>query len=126
MEKRDGMEITGKVRLGRRTKELVPTLKPSEIAVIAHEDLDAMGALGLIEAQVGAVLNARCSITGRYPNQGPKLLSEAGVPHLDNLGEAVFERLKDGDQITIRDRQVVFNGEVVATGRILTEHAIQE
>jgi len=120
------MEITGKVRLGRRTKELVPTLKPSEIAVIAHEDLDAMGALGLIEAQVGAVLNARCSITGRYPNQGPKLLSEAGVPHLDNLGEAVFERLKDGDQITIRDRQVVFNGEVVATGRILTEHAIQE
>ena len=49
---RNAMEISGRVRKGRRTKELAAHLKPKEIALIAHEDLDAMGALGLIEAQV--------------------------------------------------------------------------
>ena len=118
------MEVWGKARLGRRTKELVPQLKPKEIAVIAHEDIDAMGALGLIEAQVAAVINACCSITGRYPNQGPKLLAEAGVLQLDNVGEGIFAEVRDGDMIAIRDRQVLLDGRVIATGRILTEHAI--
>ena len=40
------MEISGRVRLGRRTKELVPKLQPGEIAVIDHEDLDAIGSPG--------------------------------------------------------------------------------
>jgi len=120
------MEISGRVRLGRRTKELAPRLKPREIAVIAHEDLDAMGALGLIEAQVAAVINACCAVTGRYPNQGPKLLLEAGIPQLDNVGEEVFALLRDGDVATIRGRQILFRGQVIATGRVLTEHAVQE
>lgn len=120
------MEISGRVRMGRRTKELVPKLQPSEIAVIDHEDLDAMGALGLIEGGASAVLNARCSITGRYPNQGPKLLCDAGIVHLDNLGEAVFSELKDGDWVTVRNRQVLLGERVIATGRILTEHAVSE
>jgi uncharacterized membrane-anchored protein len=123
---RNAMEISGRVRKGRRTKELAAHLKPKEIALIAHEDLDAMGALGLIEAQVAAVINACCSMTGRYPNQGPKLLWEAGVLHLDNVGEDIFHAVQDGDLVTVRDRQVLLGDRVIATGRILTEHAIRE
>lgn len=120
------MELSGRVRLGRRTKELAARLRPKEIAVIAHEDLDAMGALGLLEAQAAAVINACCSITGRYPNQGPKLLLEAGIPHLDNVGEEIFSVLQDGDTITLRERQILFGDTVIATGRILTAHTIEE
>ena len=32
--------MRGRVRLGRRTKELAARLQPQEIAVIAHENLE--------------------------------------------------------------------------------------
>ncbi|HPT83617.1 MAG TPA: hypothetical protein PLM25_06990, partial [Limnochordia bacterium] len=78
--------MRGRVRLGKRTKELAAKLQPGEIAVIAHEDLDAVGAAGLVEAGAAAVINARSSLTCRYPNLGPRLLHQHGVPLLDNVG----------------------------------------
>jgi uncharacterized membrane-anchored protein len=69
----DGVEAT--VRVDRRTKDLIHRLRPGEIAVIDHEDLDRVSAEGLVERGVGAVVNARSSITGRYPNSGPAILA---------------------------------------------------
>ena len=62
--------MRGRVRLGRRTKELAARLQPQEIAVIAHENLDAVGAAGLVEAGAAAVINAHPSLTCRCPNLG--------------------------------------------------------
>ena len=118
--------MRGKVRLGKRTKELATVLQPREIAVIAHEDLDAVGAAGLIEAGALAVINACCSLTCRYPNLGPKLLSEHKLLLLDNVGDEIFHILKDGDVVEIQGRKVLREGEVIAVGTVITDHVIEE
>ncbi|HKM18369.1 MAG TPA: hypothetical protein VJ064_09130, partial [Limnochordia bacterium] len=84
------MDYSGKARLGRKTKDLAKHLQPREIAVIDHPDLDALGAQQLADCGISVVLNAADSITGRYPNLGPKLLMERGVTLIDRLGEAIF------------------------------------
>ncbi len=108
--------ISGAVRLDRRTKRLVGRLRPGDIAVIDHVDLDRVAADSLVAVGVSAVLNAKPSISGRYPNLGPEVLIEAGIPLLDGLGEELFEGLREGDTVRI-DGATVFVGEAkVATG----------
>ena len=79
--------ITGTARLDRRTKRLVGRLRPGDIAVIDHVDLDRVAADSLVAVGVAAVLNAKPSISGRYPNLGPEVLVKAGIPLVDDLGE---------------------------------------
>src|SRR5215469_2381422 len=81
--------VAGPVRVDRRTKRLAGRLRPGDIALIDHLDLDRMAAESLVAARVGAVLNAQPSISGRYPNLGPQLLVAAGIPLVDDLGEDV-------------------------------------
>src|SRR3954447_27027543 len=96
----------GPARLGRRTKQLTKHLKPGEIAVIDHRDLDRVSAEDLVAARVGAVLNCQPSSTGRYPNMGPLLLAEAGSLLLDLPDGGVFEEFRDGDEIVSPDAEV--------------------
>lgn len=118
--------MQGKVRLGKRTKELAALLRPQEIAIIAHEDLDAVGASGLIEAGAIAVVNACSSLTCRYPNLGPRLLYDHQVPLLDNVGEEIFQLVKDGDLVKIEGRKILKNGNVIAVGTVVTKYMIDE
>jgi uncharacterized membrane-anchored protein len=46
---------------------------------------------------VAAVVNAARSITGRYPNRGPSVLQEAGIPLLDAVGDLFFESVLSRD-----------------------------
>ena len=73
-------EIGGVARLDRRTKNLTKRLGPGEIAIIHHGDLDRVSAEALVEAGAAAVVNAVSSVSGRYPNLGPGILLEAGIP----------------------------------------------
>jgi len=45
-------EIRGTARLGKRTKALVRRLKPGDIAIIDHRDIDRMAAEDLVTAGV--------------------------------------------------------------------------
>jgi len=108
--------LTGAVRLDRRTKRLVGRLRPGEIAVIDHVDLDRVAADSLVAAGVAAVLNAKPSVSGRYPNLGPEVLIQAGIPLVDDLGEELFDRLREGDVVRVDGDEVRSGGEVVATG----------
>ena len=108
--------VTGTVRLDRRTKRLVGRLRPGEIAVIDHVDLDRVAADSLVAVGVAGVLNAKPSISGRYPNLGPEVLVQAGIPLLDDLGEALFEGLREGDVVRVEADTVYLNGEPVASG----------
>ena len=58
--------IKSKAVVDKRTKNLVRRIKPGEIGIICHRDLDEVGAMSLIEARVKAVVNAERSISGRY------------------------------------------------------------
>lgn len=111
--------IEGTARLGERTKHLVKRLRPGDIAVIDHVNVDRIAAEELIEAGARAVLNAAPSTNGRYPNTGPLMLVRAGVRVLDAPGAGLFELLKDGDRVRIEGDRVILGGEEVLRGQVL-------
>lgn len=112
--------VRGRARVDRLTKHLVSRLRPGEIAVIDHPDLDEVAACALLERRVRAVLNASSSISARFPNAGPERLLEAGVAVLDGLGRQFLETVKEGDLLEIRDDLVFKDGAVLARGSRLT------
>lgn len=114
------MSISGYARVDVRTKDVVARLQPNDIAVIQHEDIDEVAAQSLIEARVRAVFNAAPSVTGRYPNRGPYMLVEAGIPLVDVTGERVMQRIADDDTVTFRAGAVFCNGEWVGKGVLRT------
>jgi uncharacterized membrane-anchored protein len=113
-------EVHGTARLGRRTKHLVRRLTGDDVAVIDHADLDRMAAEDLVECGVRAVVNVATSTSSRYPNPGPLILARAGIPLIDAVGAPLFERLSDGDPITIRGTTVIGPDGVLAEGRALS------
>ena len=99
---------------------LAASTHPGDIAVIEHLDLDAGSARLLVAAGVGAVVNAVPSISGRYPNLGPQVLMDAGIPVLDRAGAEVMRLVGDGDRLRL-DGDTLFRGDTpVATGLRLT------
>jgi uncharacterized membrane-anchored protein len=112
--------IEGTARLGHRTKHLVKRLRPGDVAVIDHLNIDRIAAEELIEAGVAAVLNASLSSDGRYPNAGPLMLAHAGIRLIDAPGLGLFERIEDGDRLRIDGGAVYIGEEEVLRGRVLT------
>ena len=111
--------VSGTVRLDRRTSSLVRRLRPGDIAVVDHLDLDRATAESLVDCGVVAVVNASPFISGRYPNLGPELLARAGVLMLDDVGTDVFTKLRDGSTVRILDGAVIVGEETVVTGHEL-------
>lgn len=118
--------VTGTARVDRRTKDLVKRLKPGEIAVINHRDLDRVAGEGLAGAQVAAVVNASPFISGRYPNGGPKRVAEAGILLIDDVGVEVMDSIRDGDTVTITDGVVMAQGVEVGRGEVLGVDEVEE
>ena len=111
--------VTGPARVGRSATLLLPRLRPGDIAVIEHLDLDRSTARELAEAGVAGVVNAAASISGRYPNRGPELLAEAGIAQIDMVGTEVFTQVRNGEAITIVDGNVQRGADLVGAGRAL-------
>ena len=119
-----GPGVVGSARVDRRTKTLTKRLQPGDIAVIDHADLDKVSAEALVAVRPAAVVNASASISGRYPNLGPQILVEAGIPVLDAAGPEVMT-LSDGQPLRL-DGADLWSGEAkVATGTLLDAHAVQ-
>ena len=120
-------EIGGVVRLDRRTKNLTKRLGAGEIAVIHHSDLDRVSAEALVETRVSAVVNAVPSVSGRYPNLGPGILLEAGIVLIDDVGEAVFSTVHEGDRVIVDGHTLVDpSGKVLAEGTLYTTDILDE
>ena len=111
--------IAGPARLGRRTKDLVKRLRPRDIAVVDHVNIDRIAAEELISSGARAVLNASPSSDGRYPNAGPLLLVRAGIALIDVEDGDPFELLAEGDSLTIRGGAVSVGERQVLRGRLL-------
>ncbi len=118
-------QVSGKARVDRRTKRLLHRIGAGEIAVISHTDLDAPCASELVERRVAAVLNAQRSLSGRFPHPGPGILLRAGIPLIDHAGEAVMDQVRDGQELRITDGGVYSNGQLVATGAMMTPEDLQ-
>ena len=118
-------EVRGVARLGKRTKTLVKRLKPQDVAIIDHENLDRVSAEDLIASGVKAVVNAARSSSDRYPNMGPLLLVQAGVLLVDAPGAPLFDKLKDGDAVVVRGAEVRRDGELIAIGVVQDPAALR-
>jgi uncharacterized membrane-anchored protein len=114
-----GGRVHGSARLGRRTKDLIKRLGPSDIAVIDHRNLDRIAAEELVGRGVRAVVNVSPSSDGSYPNAGPLILVQAGVPLIDAPGVALFEELSDGEPVVIEGASIYGDGRLLAEGRVL-------
>jgi uncharacterized membrane-anchored protein len=113
-------------RVDERTKRLVRRLRPGEIVVIDHEDIDRVSAEGLVAAGVGAVVNASRSISGRYPNLGPLILVEAGIPLLDSVGPLLLRKVREGDLVRLDGDRVFMEDRLVGVGILQSRTSVQE
>lgn len=91
--------IRGRIVLDKKTKNLVKRIKPHEIAVIDHQDLDQIASESLVEKKVKAVINNSPSISGKYPNYGPQILLGAGIPVIDVRNFDLFSVCNEGDEL---------------------------
>jgi uncharacterized membrane-anchored protein len=119
------VELKGHARLDRRTKNLVKRLSPDDIAIIDHTDLDRVSAEELAESGVRVVVNVAPSQSGRFPNPGPLALVRSGVRLIDAPGSDLFERVSDGELLTVRGAGLYRNGTCLASGRVLDSHALE-
>lgn len=111
-------------RLDRRTKDLTKRLSIGDIAVIKHADIDRISAEALVGCRPAAVINADKSISGRYPNLGPGIIIDAGIPLIDAAGAQIFDAVTENDEISI-DGSAVYLGETeVARGIWQTSETI--
>jgi uncharacterized membrane-anchored protein len=94
----------------------VSRIEPGDVAVIDHEDLDRVAAEALVRVGVAAVVNAAPSISGRYPNLGPMILEDAGVPLIDRVGTLVLQKLHEGDPIRLEHDRIFSGDRLVGVG----------
>lgn len=93
--------LVAPARADRRTKNLTKRLRPGDIAVIDHVDLDRVSAEALLSCGVSAVVNVAESISGRHPNQGPELLVAAGIPLIDDVAPEIFALVREGEHLCL-------------------------
>lgn len=108
--------VTGPARADRRTKELVKRLRPGDIAVIDHADIDRVAAENLIRCNPSAVVNASTSFTGRYPHMGPLLIAEAGIPLIDEVGSEVLDQFLEGEELRVVGGDLWLGDEFLGAG----------
>jgi uncharacterized membrane-anchored protein len=120
-----GIGVIGAARLDGKTKKLTKRLEPGDIAIIDHVDLDRVSAEALASCGVGAVINVARSISGRYPNLGPQILVEAGVPLIDDVGPDVFTKVREGDLVRVDGEALYLDDQVAAKGIRQTEESVE-
>jgi uncharacterized membrane-anchored protein len=122
--------VTGTARTDRRTTALLPRLRSGDVAVLDHVDLDGPTAEALVEAGVVAVVNRSPMISGRFPNRGPQLLVDAGIPMVDLAhgldGRDLLAAVADGRPVQVRGGSLLFGDQVVAEGRALSAEDVAD
>ncbi|GHH71582.1 thiamin pyrophosphokinase [Streptosporangium violaceochromogenes] len=117
--------VTAVARIDRRTKRLTKRLRAGEIAIIDHVDVDRVSAEALVACGAASVVNVASGISGRYPNLGPQILVEAGVPFVDNATAELFERVRDGDLVRVHEGVVYLDDEMVGKGDVQTAESVE-
>ncbi|MEA2469223.1 MAG: hypothetical protein QOE38_221 [Thermoleophilaceae bacterium] len=118
------IEFSGRARLGRRTKRLVKRIGEEDIAVIDHDAIDRVSGEDLVACGVRCVLNVATSASPRYGNQGPVLMTEAGIHLVDMPGAPLFDVLKDGERVIVRGGRLYRGDELVWEGEVQDREAV--
>ena len=120
------MRVEAPIKVDRKTKKLAKRLSAGEIAVINHIDIDEVAANSLVERKIKLVINGAPSISGRYPNKGPKILIDNNILIIDNVGENVFEELKEGQVIEVNNGQIYRDGQFIGSGEVMDKSVVEK
>ena len=120
------MRVEAPIKVDRKTKKLAKRLSAGEIAVINHIDIDEVAANSLVERKIKLVINAAPSISGRYPNKGPKILIDNNILIIDNVGENVFEELKEGQVMEVNNGQIYRDGQFIGSGEVMDKSVVEK
>jgi uncharacterized membrane-anchored protein len=118
--------LAGPARVDRRTKNLTKRLQPGDIAVIDHADLDRVAAEALVARRPAAVVNAAESVTGRYPNLGPEILLEAGIPLIDGFGSEIMDRVVEGRDVRLHGGELHCGEVVLGSGTVQDKESVDK
>jgi uncharacterized membrane-anchored protein len=116
--------LFGTARVDARTKNLVKRLQPGQVAVIDHVDIDKVAADSLVACRPAAIVNAAPSISGRYPNLGPEIIVNAGIPLVDDVGAEVMSAIGEGSLVRVLEGEIWLGDKVVAHGTPQTKESV--
>ncbi|HEX3032188.1 MAG TPA: putative cytokinetic ring protein SteA [Bacillota bacterium] len=114
------MEFSGIAKGDLRTKNLIKRLRPGEIAIIAHQDLDELAAQSLVRCKPLAVINEQSFISGSYPNLGPQVLLQAEIPMLETE-PGLLGKVAEGEKISLTQ-----DGEILGSAGRLGRYRVLE
>jgi uncharacterized membrane-anchored protein len=120
----EAIGFAGPVRLGKRTKRLVKRIGVGDVAVIDHDAIDRVSGEDLVACGVRCVLNVSVSASPRYGNQGPVIMTEAGIHLVDMPGAPLFDLLRDGEQVIVREGRLYRGAELVWEGEVQDREAV--
>ncbi|WP_436496429.1 putative cytokinetic ring protein SteA [Actinokineospora sp. HUAS TT18] len=118
--------VTGVARVDRRTGDLLRRVSQGDIVVLDQLDLDRATADALVRAEVGGVVNASPSISGRFPNLGPEVLVGAGIPLIDGVGQDALRAIKEGTKLRLHEGAVFVGEREIAQGTRQTVESVAD
>lgn len=113
--------LKGILKKDRMTKNLCKRLKPADIALIAHRNLDELAGQELAESGVKAVINVDNTFSGEYPALGTNVLLEKGIYVLDQVGESFYSMAREGEIFTIAGSNIYCGVEKLGQGRVISK-----
>lgn len=118
--------IVGRAVVDKRTKRLIQRVKPGDIAVLCHRDIDEVAALQLVKSKVKGIVNFQPSISGRFLNQGPEILINYGKVVVDVGQDRLFDEIHEGDLIKIKKNgDIIVNEKFFCKGLVLNKEFIK-
>ena len=109
----------GRLRKDRWTKMLAQRLRPGDIALVKHADMDQLAAESLIHCGVKAVLNVDLFCRGIFPPIPVKMLLEQGVYLLEQVTPGLFELVGEGETVAIRGEAIYKHNKVIGRGKLV-------
>lgn len=111
--------VEGPARIANRQGDFHAPPPAGSVLVVDLPDLDVEGAETLVAFAPTAVLNASPSRTGRSPATGTRMILDAGIPVVDNLGGSITG-LTEGEIVSISGAEVTAPDGFIAHGRQVT------
>lgn len=121
------MLFRGNISIDKRTKDLAKRIKPNEIALIDHKDIDEVAANSLVDAKIKAIINLGPSISGKYPNKGPDILLDNGIFIVDALDIDLMNILSEGDFIEVDENGDILKDNIfICKANIIDKSKVKE
>lgn len=109
----------GRLRKDRVTKRLVQRLKPGEIPLLDHRDLDCVAAEALLRCGVRVVLNTSPFCSGLFPPAAVRMLLDRKVHLVEKLGQDFYARAVEGQIVTVRQDSILAGRRELGRGTVV-------